>query len=142
MEVEFIVNRIQGETAEAITWAEVENATKQDSTLQAVMEDIKKGTLRKEARVEKYRECFTKHSTVAKVLMRGQKLVLPKELIPDVLETTHEGHPGKKSMVRQLRQLYWWPSMIGDIWEYVATSTREVQKSLRMIDIQPSQKKV
>ena len=51
-EAEFIVNRIQGEMADAITREEVERVTSQDSTLQAVMEDITKGTLRKEARVD------------------------------------------------------------------------------------------
>ena len=101
-EAEIIVNRIQGEMADAITWEEVERATTQDSTLQAVVEDIKKGTLRKEARVDKYRECFTELSTAAKMVMRGEKLVLPKALVPEVLEAAHEGHPGMESMVRQL----------------------------------------
>ena len=61
--------------ADAVTWEEVERSTSQDSTLQAVMEDIKKGTLRKEARVDKYKECFTELSSAAKVVMRGEKLV-------------------------------------------------------------------
>ena len=53
--------------------------------------------------------------------MRGEKLVLPKALVPDVLEVAHEGQPGMESMVRQLRQLYWWPGMTEDIREFVAT---------------------
>ena len=48
-------------------------------------------------------------STAAKMVVRGGKLVLPKALVPEVLEAAHEGHPGMESMVRQLRQLYWWP---------------------------------
>ena len=40
-EAEFIFNRIQGEMADAITLEEVERVTRQDITLQAVMEDIK-----------------------------------------------------------------------------------------------------
>ena len=43
VEAECIVNRIQWEMAAVITWEEVERVTSQDSTLQAVMEDIKKG---------------------------------------------------------------------------------------------------
>ena len=50
-EAEFIVNRVQSEMADAVTWEEVEHSTKQDTNLQALMEDIKKGTLRKEARM-------------------------------------------------------------------------------------------
>ena len=41
--------------------------------------------------------------------------------MPDVLEAAHKGHPGMESMVRQLRQLYWWPGMTEDIREFVAT---------------------
>ena len=48
-EAQFIVNRIQGKMADAITWEEVEHNTRQDSALQA-LKDIKKGTLRKEAK--------------------------------------------------------------------------------------------
>ena len=47
--------------------------------------------------------------------------MLPKALVPEVLEAAHEGHPGMESMVRQLRQLHWWPGMTEDIREYVAT---------------------
>ena len=55
-EAEFIVNRILGEMAEAVTVEEVEHSTKQDTTLQALSEDIKKGTLRKEDRLSRYKE--------------------------------------------------------------------------------------
>ena len=93
----------KGEMADTITLEEMERITSWDSTLQAVMEDIKKGTLRKEARVDKYRECFMELSTAAKMVVRGEKLVLPKALVPDVLEAAHEGHPGMEFMLRQLR---------------------------------------
>ena len=111
----------KGEMIDTITWEEMERVTSQDSTLQAVMEDIKKGTIRKEARVAKYGECFIELSTAAKMGVRGEKLLLSKALVPEVLEAAHEGHPGMESMVRQLRQLYWWPGMTEDIPEYVAT---------------------
>ena len=111
----------KGEMIDTITWEEMERVTSQDSTLQAVMEDIKKGTIRKEARVAKYGECFIELSTAAKMVVRGEKLLLSKALVPEVLEAAHEGHPGMDSMVRQLRQLYRWPGMTEDIREYVAT---------------------
>ena len=71
--------------------------------------------------MDKYNECFTELSSAAKVIMREEKLELPKALVPDVLEAAHEGHHGMESMVRQLRQLYWWPGMTEDIQEFVAT---------------------
>ena len=62
----------KGEMIDTITWEEMERVTSQDSTLQAVMEDIKKGTIRKEARVAKYGECFIELSTAAKMVVRGE----------------------------------------------------------------------
>ena len=79
----------KGEMIDTITWEEMERVTSQDSTLQAVMEDIKKGTTRKEARVAKYGECFIELSTAAKMVVRGEKLLLSKALVPEVLEAAH-----------------------------------------------------
>ena len=56
--------------------------------------------------MERYKECFTELKVAAEVVMRGEKLVLPKLLVPDVLEAAQEGHPGMESMLRQLRQHY------------------------------------
>jgi hypothetical protein len=96
-EAEFIVNRIQGEMADVITWEELELSTRQDSMLQALIGDIKKGTMRKDTRLGKYRKCFAELSLASKVVMGGEKLVLPKALVLDVLESAHEGHPCMES---------------------------------------------
>ena len=74
----------------------------QNTTLQALLEDVKKGSLRKEDRLAKYRECFPEVSTATGVIMRGEKLVLPTSLIPDVLEAAHGGYPEMDSML-----VYW-----------------------------------
>ena len=120
-EAQFIVNRIESEMEEAVTVEEVVQNTKQDTTLQALWEDIKKGKLRKEIRLVKYKECFAELSTGAGVIMRGEKLVLPASLIPQVLEAAHDGHPGYSSMLRELRLCYWWPGLTADVTEYTAT---------------------
>ena len=120
-EAEFIVNRIEHEGADAITMQQVQDSTRKDSTLQALKEDIRGGTLRCEARMEKYKECFGELSVAAEVVLRGEKLVLPRELVGNVLEAAHEGHPGMQSMLTQMRQMYWWPGLTKDVTEYVET---------------------
>ena len=45
----------------------------------------------------------------------GSKLCKKK----NVLEATHQGHPGRESMLRQLRQSSWWPGMTEDIKELI-----------------------
>ena len=50
--------------------------------------------------------------------MKGQQLLIPKNLRPDVLALGHEGHPGADSMIGLLRQTLWWPNMTKDEGEY------------------------
>ena len=115
-EAELVVNRIQNEMAEAVTMEHVQASTRKDSTLQALQEDIMKVKLRKDLRMEKFNECFSELSVAAEVVLRGKKLVLPQELVGDVLEAAHEGHPGITSM---LRQMFWWPGLTQDVKEFV-----------------------
>ena len=50
-----------------------------------------------------------------KVLLRGDRLVIPSKLRADVLALAHEGHPGRVSMLQQLREDMWWPGMTSDL---------------------------
>ena len=68
-------------------------------------EDVKKGSLRKGLREKGYTECFSELSVQEGVIMRGERLVIPKTLRIGVLEAAHQGHPRQQSMTRQIRQL-------------------------------------
>ena len=50
--------------------------------------------------------------TYGEVLLRGSRLVIPRELRPRVLELAHEGHQGKTKC--RLRSKVWWPKMDAD----------------------------
>lgn len=45
------------------------------------------------------------------VLLRDDRIIIPKTLRQRVLELGHEGHPGIVVMKRRLRQKVWWPGM-------------------------------
>ena len=92
--------------------------TKADKVMQDLMEDIKHGRLRKELDSSGYKECFQELSVQKGVMMRGERVVIPKTLIPDVLQAAHMGHPGKESMTRQLRRSCWWPKYSSDIRDF------------------------
>ena len=53
------------------------------------------------------------------------QLVIPKSLQPHLLSFHHDasyaGHVGAKKMVELMRERYYWPSMVSQIWHYVAT---------------------
>lgn len=49
------------------------------------------------------------------VLLRQNKIVIPKELRDTVLVLAHTGHPGQEKMKRRLRVAVWWPGIDADV---------------------------
>ncbi|EFA13158.1 Transposon Ty3-G Gag-Pol polyprotein-like Protein [Tribolium castaneum] len=50
--------------------------------------------------------CFFKN-----ILLRGNKIVIPNDLKPAVLQAAHEGHSGIVAMKKRLRTKVWWPKI-------------------------------
>uniref|UniRef100_A0A3B3DJ66 Gypsy retrotransposon integrase-like protein 1 n=1 Tax=Oryzias melastigma TaxID=30732 RepID=A0A3B3DJ66_ORYME len=49
------------------------------------------------------------------LLMKGQRLVIPKALRADILERLHEGHQGISKCRARARESAWWPGISTDI---------------------------
>ncbi|CAH2088405.1 unnamed protein product [Euphydryas editha] len=49
------------------------------------------------------------------ILLRGTRIVIPKDLRKTVLDAAHEGHPGIVSMKSRLRLKVWWPRIDKDV---------------------------
>lgn len=54
-------------------------------------------------------QCFHEN-----ILLRGNKIIIPKPLRQRVLEPAHEGHPGIVAMKNRLRTKVWWPKIDRD----------------------------
>uniref|UniRef100_A0A6B0VHI3 RNA-directed DNA polymerase n=1 Tax=Ixodes ricinus TaxID=34613 RepID=A0A6B0VHI3_IXORI len=50
-------------------------------------------------------------SVVDNLLLRGERLVVPRALTPQVIGTAHEAHPGIVRTKARLRERFWWPGM-------------------------------
>ena len=122
-EAEFIVNRIAHELPDAVSMFTLQHFTKHDKVLQVLEKDIQAGQVSKSLEKGKFKECFRELSVSNGLVLRGDKIVIPAELRPDVLAAAHEGHPGIVGMLRQLRQSVWWPGMTMDATEFVETCT-------------------
>ncbi|XP_026743690.1 uncharacterized protein K02A2.6-like [Trichoplusia ni] len=48
------------------------------------------------------------------ILLRGNKIIIPKALREQVLASAHEGHPGIVAMKSRLRTKVWWPKIDKD----------------------------
>ena len=119
---EVLVCRME-ELTDAVTLPILQRHTRRNAMLQQLVEDIKQGKLRKELGDSGFKECFSELSIQKEVVMRGDRVVIPKTLKVDVLEAAHLGHPGKESMTRQLRLSCWWPRSTTDIKEFEESCT-------------------
>ena len=54
-------------------------------------------------------------------MMRGEKLVLPKELQAAAIQLAHEGHLGQEKTLGLLRETTWFPGMSQRVKEYVSS---------------------
>ena len=85
-------------------------ATKRDQQLKLLAEDIQKGNCRKALR--KYSKLFEELMLVKGVIVRGEQLVIPKELQHDVIQFAHEGNTlGYEKTLALLRESCWFPRM-------------------------------
>lgn len=106
----------------AITTNEIREATFKDEELIKVKEAIERDIWTKDLR--KYELIKTELCVVDDVILRGTRLVIPKQVIPRILEIGHEGHLAGNSMKAKLRSRVWWKGMDGAI-EYWCDTCEE-----------------
>ena len=54
------------------------------------------------------------------VILRGDRVVIPKSLRRETLEDLHTAHQGVESTLRRARESVYWPNMNGDVKEYIS----------------------
>lgn len=95
----------------ALSIEEIESETKRDDRLQAVKEAIFSGhwdAVPVEFRTATIKDDLT---TYGELILRGDRIVIPKELQNRVVELAHSAHQGSTAMKAQLRAKVWFPSM-------------------------------
>ncbi|XP_062535632.1 uncharacterized protein K02A2.6-like [Armigeres subalbatus] len=95
----------------ALTIEEIEAATKSDDELQAVKDAIFSGhwdSVPAEFRTATIKDDLT---TFGELVLRGDRIVIPKELRDKLIELAHSGHQGCTAMKAQLRAKIWFPLM-------------------------------
>lgn len=102
-----------GENQPTITVKEIENETMQDETLNAVRLALE--TQSWPAELQKFHLIRDELSATPKLILRGNRIVLPTALWERALEIAHSSHPGITTMKRTLRHRLWWPGMDGHI---------------------------
>ncbi|XP_055522466.1 uncharacterized protein K02A2.6-like [Wyeomyia smithii] len=102
----------------AIDVQELEESAKADRVLDLVIKSLYSGTWSDPA-VKPFALFCNKLGLIGEMVVRGNKLVVPTNLRPRMLQLAHEGHPGETVMKRRLRDRVWWPGMDRVITDYV-----------------------
>lgn len=100
-----------------MTLEEVREATATDTELQSVREGLQTGRWKEE--LLRYKVLQGELYENDSLLMRADRVVVPRSLRSKALAIAHEGHPGMTTMRRMLRERIWWPKMDREAEEFV-----------------------
>jgi len=94
----------------ALTTREIERASAHDPELKSVRECLLNGKWHA-IEFKEYLPVRGELSAIGKLVLRGPRIVLPKQLRCQALKLAHEGYPGIVAMERRLRTKVWWPGI-------------------------------
>ena len=103
----------QGSTPVAFTTREIERASENDPELQSVQECLLNAKWH-DIGFKEYLPMRNELCAIGKLVLRGTRIVVPKELRSHVLELADEGHPGIVAIKQRLRSKVWWPGIDKD----------------------------
>ena len=110
---------ITDDLPDAVTLKMVQVGTKEDATMQSLINALEKGYLPNDHKLKEYKMVFNELTYADQVLLRGDRLVIPDaELFPGsgslrqmVVDNAHEGHQGIVKCKKLLRAKVWFPGM-------------------------------
>jgi hypothetical protein len=94
-------------------------ATRPRSKRSPLLEGWPKNKANAEAEIKPYWTCKNEISCVDGLLLKGNKLVVPKSLRPQVLDIIHESHQGIVKSKQPARDRLYWPGMRSQIHDRV-----------------------
>ena len=129
-------DRVHNLTFNLVKWRKIEqirNSCKIDPEMQELMKAIYQGWSEHKADVpEIVQQYFPFQGELTAqdgIVMRGERLVIPKELRTSMKIKCHAGHLGINATLWQARDLLYWPSMPADLRNYVETGGVHASKA-------------
>ena len=83
--------------------------------------DILQGKLPKRPAVQPFKEIFSELSVVKSLVMRGTRIVIPRDLQWGIIALACEGHQGLTKTKQYLRSRVWFPAMDRKTTDYIET---------------------
>lgn len=101
----------------ALKITEIEQASDIDESIQSVRVALDQGMWSEDA--SPFKLFATELCFAGKILLRGNRMVIPERLRKQTLDLAHEGHPGMTIMKQRLRAKVWWPKLDAQVEQYV-----------------------
>lgn len=107
----------------ALSLEDIIDATKQDSELSEFMRWMSYPLKRWPKTLSIYKRIAHDLSTDGKIILKNNRIVIPRALQMKILQLAHEPHLGCESMKKRLRQKVWWNRMDIMVQDYVKKCT-------------------
>ena len=117
----WIRRMVEAQVPTAVTLEEIKQAIKKEPMLVLLTQDLKTGRMSKEVGGTEFKKVFGELTHTQGLLLRGDRLVMPKDLQARVIAAAHEGHQGEEKTLRYLRERVWFPGMTEMCKEFVQT---------------------
>lgn len=117
-ESDIYINEIK--MSAALDISEVEKASESDNVVQLLKQAIDDNNFEREE-LKEFLVYKDQLIYVDNLIIRMDKIFIPKSLRQRFLELAHEGHPGESLMKRRLRSTSWWPGLDKDVSRFVKT---------------------
>ena len=106
-------------TPKTIDLSEVELATKDESTLQAVKEAIRTGRWHERSENDdvnisefhSYEKIKDELCSLSNLILRGNRIIIPEALPEKVVDIAHKGHRGMVKIKALIREKVWFPKI-------------------------------
>ena len=119
-----VIHSISSADSLALTLEEIERETKTDPVLSKIFHLLKEGKLNKRSLnqdpdLKPYAKISDEFSLIRNIIVRGDRVVIPKSLINRVIRLSHEGHQGIVKTKQFLRSIAWFLGMNNIIEKHV-----------------------
>ena len=139
----FINHTVANAIPKAITLSELHLVSSNDEELQDIRKAIRSGKWT-DPSVKAYVMLKEELAIKGGLVLRGTRLIIPKDLRQRVIGIAHEGHQGIRKTKELMRTKVWWPKIDRDIENHIqhCISCRSVQNTaplepLKMTDMPP-----
>jgi len=105
-------------TPRALTTRQIERETHDDVELREVHDCVQSGDWSNYTGKKVYKAIQHELATVGKLILRGNRLVIPEKLRGQTVALAHEGHLGIVGTKSNLRTKVWWPGIDADAEKY------------------------